>query len=107
MTLKDSPQGEPNATVRLVPDVAVKPFYFGVTANNDTNPFARGLTATSLDGGVLWANIPASAVNTTFQVIAEKPGRVFRNTELFCVPGKRVLVNGAPPYGPIVVQEET
>jgi hypothetical protein len=101
MTLHNDPQGEPNATVKLTPPCpTAKPFYFGVW-HKLTDPFSRGLTSTSADGGVLWANV--DPIDVPYVITAHKPGYTFSNTTLICTPGKQYLVNGSPPQGPIVL----
>ena len=54
-TTHNDPQGEPNATVTLEPPQG-NPFYFGYL-DGITDPFAKGLTSTSLDGGVIFFNV--------------------------------------------------
>lgn len=56
-TYTDGLQGEVNATVSVTPKVEQIPYYFGVF-DGITNPFARGLTSVSADGG----ETPASEI---------------------------------------------
>ena len=59
-TLRSSPQGLPGTVATLYDGETGEPVknvvqnYFGVMDGNKTNPFARGLNATSWDGGVVW-----------------------------------------------------
>lgn len=63
-TLHDAKQGEPDAIITLSPYVNETPFYFdifkGWLFKNKTNPFTKGLTKTTEDGGVGYFNLPAS-----------------------------------------------
>jgi hypothetical protein len=105
-TLRDLPQGEPDAVATLytangtVADVQ-DPYYFGVFANNDTDPFTRGLTATSLDGGVLWFNVPLAPL--PYVVRVSKPGFTFSESWMWCHTADR-FVNAAPTQGPRVLR---
>jgi len=102
-TLRDDPQGEPNVTVSIFPPVdgpGGVPFYFGVFPNNLTNPFQRGLNVTSLDGGVLFFNVPVS--DTPYTISAYKEGEVLSETVLTCNTPDR-FINGAPPHSPRVI----
>lgn len=56
-TWHDDPQGEQNATVSISPSYGGKPYYFGYL-DGWTNPFERHLTSTSLDGGVIFLDVP-------------------------------------------------
>lgn len=104
MTLHDDPQGEANTTVTIEPTYpGSTPFYFGVTADNKTNPFIRGLNETSLDGGVLFLNVPPS--DQTYVIRAHKDGKEFSQTVMKCVtPGR--FVNGSPPQSPRATQPD-
>jgi selenocysteine lyase/cysteine desulfurase len=97
-TLWDDPQGEANTSVTISPPVPGSSiFYFGVDASNHTNPFQRGLNATSLDGGVLVLNVPVS--DQAYVITAHKAGKAFSSTTMRCAgPGR--FVNGAPPHSP-------
>ena len=53
----------------------------------------RTLTATSIDGGVLFANVPVGEYTLT----ATKSGVTFSTVDIRCRAG--VLVNAAPPHG--------
>lgn len=99
-TLQDLPQGEENSHAYLVPAADLQPFYFGIFKDgplkNYTNPFAKGLTATSLDGGVAFINVAPSEKPYVFG--AEKPGVSFSKAQFYCRAGE--FVNISPPQGP-------
>lgn len=100
--VSDDAQGEPGAAATLSRGgraLPYRPYYFGTFGrlSNDTNPFARGLTATTLDGGVLWANVPPST--TPYTASATKPGVRFTSAELTCAAAG-AFVNAAPNQGP-------
>jgi hypothetical protein len=61
-TLDDVPQIEPNARVTLSVKTDEIPFYFDIfkegPLKGKTNPFTRGLTETTEDGGVAFFNLP-------------------------------------------------
>ena len=97
-TLDNIPQGEPNVEVTLSPDPNVKPFYFDMFPFiHKTNPF-RGLKSTSLDGGVVFANIPEGK----YTLRAKKEDILF--TEVTIIARKGVLVNASPPFGLTVLE---
>eukprot|EP00658_Telonema_sp_P-2_P083510 TRINITY_DN9068_c0_g1_i11.p1 TRINITY_DN9068_c0_g1~~TRINITY_DN9068_c0_g1_i11.p1 ORF type:complete len:351 (-),score=51.40 TRINITY_DN9068_c0_g1_i11:198-1250(-) len=103
LTLANSPQGEPGAVVSLSGSDA-KPFYFGVIPGIDkTNVFERGLKSTSLDGGVVFFNIPVS--NQPYILQTNKPGFKFSQPSVLCAKGS--FVNAAPPQGPSVIPTES
>lgn len=103
-TLYDCPQGEPNATIALVPAVSgAAMFYFGAFGagplHNLTDPFVTGLNETSWDGGVVIFNVPPS--DTPYKIVAHKDGITnFSYSVMTCKPN--TFVNGAPPWGPTV-----
>ena len=82
--------GEPEATVTLSPAVDAEsgPFYF----NEDVMPMDI-YTETSIDGGVLYVNVPPG----DYLLEGIKPGVTFSPAVLKCRPGW--LVNASPPYG--------
>ncbi|MEO8700950.1 MAG: hypothetical protein ABI867_12960 [Kofleriaceae bacterium] len=85
--------GAEGAVVSIEPALPAesRPIYFGYA---DGNIFPdRTLTATSIDGGVIIANVPVGEYTLT----ATKPGSEFTPVEIRCRPG--VLVNAAPPNG--------
>ena len=74
-TLEDDPQGEPGATVSLYNSkhgrLSQKPFYYEIF-HGKTNPFARGLNATTQDGGLVFLNVPPQT--EPYTLVATKPG---------------------------------
>ncbi|WP_133135249.1 carboxypeptidase regulatory-like domain-containing protein [Legionella rowbothamii] len=95
MTLDDIPQGIEGVKVRLSPEVETAPFYFGIfPITHKTNPFDKSLTSTSLDGGILFSNVPPGE----YDLYAEKEGYVFSKVHVTARAG--VLVNASPPNGP-------
>jgi hypothetical protein len=99
----DKPQGEENAVVSLLPTVSEVPFYFGIFKNgpmkDETNPFEKGLTQTSLDGGVAFFNITPS--DQPYTMVAKKDGVTFTEAKFICRKG--MFINLSPPQGPIVI----
>lgn len=86
--------GEPDATATSEPPVQaeVGPVYFNLVQVNIIFPDPK-LTATTHDGGVMWANVEPGE----HTLIAHKDGAVFENVRIKCRPG--VLVNPSPPRG--------
>lgn len=86
--------GEPGATVTLgaLPDGASGPIYFDYLSESLILP-DPDLTATTIDGGVLFANLPTGA----YTLHADKEGVEFTEAAVRCHPG--ALVNAAPPHG--------
>jgi hypothetical protein len=82
-----------------MPDVVQN--YFGVMGKNLTDPFTRGLNATSWDGGVVWLNVPVAA--KPYVVRATKPGMVFSEAWMQCHTPNR-FINAAPTQGPHVIR---
>jgi hypothetical protein len=82
--------GEAGATVSVTPPIAAElgPIYFNESVIPD-----RTLTETSLDGGVLYYNVPPGDYVWT----ASKDGAEFDTVRITCRPG--VLVNASPPRG--------
>jgi hypothetical protein len=102
-TMDDAPQGEVDAKAVLIPDTGFTPYYFGVFTEgplkDKTNPFAKGLTLTSADGGVLYANLQPS--DKPYIITATKNGVAFTQARFICRKG--MFVNISPPQGPSVV----
>ncbi len=102
-TMDDSPQGEADALSILTPDAGYTPFYFGVFPDgplkDKTDPFIKGLTKTSVDGGVVYANLTPSAV--PYMITAAKPGVAFSTSQFICRKG--MFINLSPPEGPMVL----
>mgnify|MGYP000099900421 CR=1 FL=1 len=74
LTLKSFPQGEINSTCSISPNPGLSgTYYFGTWGklSNMTNPFEKGLKATSWDGGVALINVAPRSV----QVHARAPVR--------------------------------
>ncbi|HEY4244848.1 MAG TPA: hypothetical protein VGM88_33765 [Kofleriaceae bacterium] len=85
--------GEEGATAAIDPplDASHGPVYF---AYNDNMPFPdTTLSATSIDGGVAFTNVPPGDYTLT----AQKAGVTFTPVAITCRAG--VLVNAAPPHG--------
>lgn len=87
--------GEPGAVVELLPSLpegARGPIYFDYLSDSFILP-DPDLTATTIDGGVLFGNVPSGE----FTLRATKEGVVFSDAVVRCRPG--MLVNAAPPHG--------
>lgn len=87
--------GEAGAVVVIdpaAPDGAVGPVYFDYLSDDLILP-DPALTATTIDGGVLFGNVPTGA----WTLRAEKAGVTFTEPVARCHPG--ALVNAAPPHG--------
>lgn len=69
------PHGDPGAVVHMTPfsDQAIGPLYFNEAVQPDIT-----YTATSVDGGVAWLNVPSGQ---TYYVTAEKPGVEYETVE--------------------------
>lgn len=102
-TLDDVPQGITGATVTLSPAMHEVPFYFdiykGGLLKGKTNPFTRGLTATSEDGGVAFFNLPPR--DEPYVISAQKDGMKFTESKFICRKG--VFINISPPKGPMAL----
>jgi hypothetical protein len=102
-TMDDLPQGEEKAYVTLSPYINVIPFYFDVFKSGPlagkTNPFTKGLTQTSEDGGVLFFNLPPR--DEPYVISASKAGVNFTEAEFICRKG--IFINISPPRGPMVL----
>ena len=81
------PHGVEGASVQIDPDLAT-PIYF----NADVLPDAAQQT-TSIDGGVLWPNVPPG----TYTLSASKPGTEFVTVHVSCEDGR--VVNANPVWG--------
>lgn len=86
--------GEPDAIVTIMPPLPAEhgPIYFRYVSTDVIYP-DRKLAATTLDGGVLYANVPPGE----YVLRADKPGKKFTTVKLRCRAG--MLVNAAPPWG--------
>lgn len=113
-TLADSPQGEPDAEVVLrrmdgAAGCGEAPVYLGAVPLIHKTEFgrailaARGLVAplprSSVDGGVLIANVPRGR----YVLTAYKPGVRFASVELAIDAGSPALINVSPPHAPRVI----
>lgn len=100
-TMDDLPHGEAGVKVTLVPDTDVVPFYFDIfkegPLKNYTNPFTRGLTQTTEDGGFAFFNLPPR--DEPYRIIAEKSGTLFSEAQFLCHKGE--FINLSPPRGPV------
>ncbi|VVC76949.1 hypothetical protein AQUSIP_22760 [Aquicella siphonis] len=103
-TLDDPEQGEPGAKITLTPSVNVTPFYFDIfeegPLKGKTNPFTKGLTLTTRDGGVGFYNLPPR--EEPYTLSAEKNGVMFTQARFIC--RKDVFINISPPGGPMATQ---
>ncbi|RDI36461.1 carboxypeptidase regulatory-like domain-containing protein [Aquicella lusitana] len=105
-TLDDIPQGEAGAKVTLTPYVNETPFYFDIFKNvpgplkDKTNPFTKGLTETSEDGGVAFFNLPPR--DEPYTISAVKSGVVFTEAQFLCRKG--AFINISPPRGPMALK---
>jgi len=104
-TMDDDPQGEVHAKVTISPSVDEKPFYFDIFTSGPlkgkTNPFTKGLTETSEDGGVAFFNLPPS--DKPYVLSAEKDGVAFTSVSFICKKG--AFINISPPGGPMALNE--
>lgn len=82
--------GEPGATATISPELPAEhgPIYF----NPDVLP-TPGLTETSVDGGVVWTNVPPGE----YVLSAKKKDVSFEEVRILC--RANVLVNAGPPRG--------
>lgn len=100
MTLNDVPQGLPGVVVSLSPGVTEKPFYFDMFEHwpikGKTNPMTQGLTKTTEDGGVGFANVPVR--EAPYTIIATKDGVTLSTAKFHCRKG--AFINISPPRGP-------
>ncbi len=104
MTLHVAPQGIPGAKIVVTPTISDPPFYFDMfhfwPLYAETNPFTRGLTETTEDGGVGLMNVPPS--DKLYRMTATKPGLAFSEVQFWC--RKDVLINISPPKGPVAIE---
>lgn len=86
--------GVPDATVTIEPALPPEagPIYFRYISPSIITP-DPSLTLTTIDGGVLFLNVPAGE----YILSAHKEGTTFTSVKLTCRPG--LLVNAAPPWG--------
>lgn len=86
--------GEPDVVVSIDPPVpsGSKTIYFQYVDDSTIYPDTT-LKATSIDGGVILANVPPGEYTLT----ATKPGKKFSTVTIRCRAG--LLVNAAPPHG--------
>lgn len=102
-TLDDDEQGEPEAKVTLTPFVNETPFYFDIFKDGPlkgkTNPFTKGLTLTTKDGGIGFYNLPPR--DEPYTLSAEKNGVAFTQAQFIC--RKDVFINISPPRGPMAL----
>ncbi len=103
-TMDDIPQGIEGAHLVISPAVDVTPFYFDIFKSGPltgkTNPFSKGLTATSEDGGVAIFNLPPR--DEPYTITAEKDGVAFTKAQFICKKG--TFINLSPPQGPSEIQ---
>jgi hypothetical protein len=104
-TMDDLPQGEEGAKLTISPSVDEKPFYFDIFKSgplkDKTNPFSKGLTSTSEDGGAAYFNLPPS--EKPYTLSAEKDGKKFTEVQFIC--NKGAFINISPPTGPMLATE--
>lgn len=86
--------GVPEATVSIDPPLLPEngPVYFKYVRAGLIVPDPN-LTATTIDGGVLFLNVPTG----DYVLSARRPGKRFTSVKLRCRAGS--LVNAAPPWG--------
>lgn len=105
-TMDDIPQGEPDAKITLSPNINETPFYFDIfktgPLKGKTNPFTKGLTQTTDDGGVAFFNLPPLHNNQLYTVSAQKVGLIFTETKFWCRKG--AFINISPPKGPMALK---
>ena len=113
-TLLDSPQGEPGARLVLQRldgrgDCGDAPIYLGAVPVIHKTEFARAILAvrglvtplgcSSVDGGVLIANVPRGR----YVMTASKDGVRFTSVEIVIDDGSPALLNVSPPHAPRVI----
>ncbi len=103
-TMDDDEQGEPGAKITLTPYVNEVPFYFDIFTEGPlkgkTNPFTKGLTLTTRDGGVGFYNLPPR--DEPYTISAEKDGVKFTSAQFIC--RKDAFINISPPRGPMALE---
>lgn len=104
-TLGDVVQGEAGATIKVIPEVTEKPFYFDIFLSGPfkgrTYPFATGLAQTSADGGIAFFNLPPR--DQAYRLIAVKQGVTFSEASFLCRKG--AFINISPPHGPMALAQ--
>ncbi len=103
-TMDVIPQGIEGAHLVISPAVEVTPFYFDIFKSGPltgkTNPFSKGLTETSEDGGVAIFNLPPR--DEPYTITAQKDGVAFTKAQFICKKG--AFINLSPPQGPSEIQ---
>lgn len=103
--MDDDPQGEEGATVSLAAHPEQPPFYFDIFRSGPlkgkTNPFTKGLTSTSEDGGLLIFNVAPQ--DKPYVITATKPGVLFTESQFLCRKG--MFINVSPPTGPMALKD--
>lgn len=82
------PHGVAGATVDSEPPMGVETVYFTESTLPDPT-----LTETTIDGGVVWANVPPGR----YALRTHHPERRFRECVVTCEPGR--FINAGPPWG--------
>jgi len=102
--MDDIPQGEEAATIKVIGNRDRAPFYFDIfhsgPLKGKTNPFTKGLTQTSEDGGVLIFNLPPQ--DKPYILTATKAGKMFTEVQFLCRKG--MFINLSPPQGPMALE---
>lgn len=90
----DLTHGEPDATVTIEPPLTEEygPIYFQYVDRSVVLP-DRKLKKTTIDGGVLFVNVPPGE----YVMHAHKKGIEFTPVKIKCVAGR--FINAAPPHG--------
>lgn len=100
-TMDDEPQGEANAILALTPEIYSPVFYFDIFKSGPlkgkTNPFTKGLTQTTDDGGILIFNLPPR--DELYTLSAIKQNIAFSRVYFRCIKG--AFINISPPRGPM------
>jgi len=103
-TMDDVPQGESGAKLLLTPSIDEPVFYFDIFKDGPlkgkTNPFTKGLTEASEDGGAGYINLPPR--DEPYTISAIKDGKVFTEAKFICRKG--AFINISPPRGPMALQ---
>lgn len=102
-TMDDGEQGEPDAQITLTPSVNETAFYFDIfkegPLKGKTNPFTKGLTTTSKDGGVGYYNLQPR--DEPYTISAVKESVAFTSAQFIC--RKDTFINISPPGGPMAL----
>lgn len=103
--MDDIPQGEQNSVISLNIRSDQPVFYFDIfhsgPLKGKTNPFTKGLTQTSEDGGLLIFNL--SPQDKPYIISATKPGVLFTESRFLCRKG--MFINISPPQGPMALTQ--